>query len=137
MVSHVPLLPTFQSPYTHSPKQLYLNPHQLGFATQLQMTSLSFPELRDFAKGLVIQPGSSPCALFRSTEAPSLRPLQPPQQHLLQTLQRQCLGHSQPQHRGNSSVAEGQKTLTRTGRRLVEGWGAGNTGKNSRRIKGR
>lgn len=38
-----------QHAHTH-PNKLYLNPHQLGFATQLQITPLSFPELRDFAR---------------------------------------------------------------------------------------
>lgn len=33
-------------------------------------------------------------------------------------------------------MAEGQKTLMRTGRRLVEDWGAGNRGRNTGRIKG-
>lgn len=50
LVSHITLFPTFQSARTHSPKQLYINSYQLGFATQLQMTSLSFPELRDFVR---------------------------------------------------------------------------------------
>lgn len=51
-------------------------------------------------------------------------------------LQSQCLGRSQPQYKSNSSVAEGQKTHMRMGRRLVEGRGAGNRKKNTGRIKG-
>lgn len=113
-----------QHAHTH-PNKLHLNPHQLGFATQLQITPLSFPEWRDFVRVWSYSLAHH-SALFGSTEAPPLKPLQPPRKHLLQTLQSQCLGHSQPQYKSNSSVVVGQKTHMRMGRRLVEGRGAGN-----------